>query len=915
MNLRQLRGVLTKSVKMKFPEHRGLVRQLGADSMVLLKNNGALPINRGKVALFGAGAVDTIFCGIFYNYVYTEGEVHVREGLLNNGFTFSTNSWLNKMEKAQKQAEKDYSGNISRIARVFAGMKIHAEELPISVADMAEAILGTDTCIYVARRAYTGKPYDPCDNSYYQLSKVEQENLNLITSSFKNVILVLNTCMMEIAGIAKMKNIKGIIYMGLPGMEAGNSLADILTGTVNPSGRLGSTWAKKHKDYSTCISGTRKTKALSDKEIDYKEGIYVGYRYFDAFDVAPLYPFGYGLSYTTFDLELDYFEASWINIVFRVKVTNTGEHAGRQVVQIYCSFPDGKLDKPYQCLSTFGKTGKLKPGESEELTIKIPIMSLTSFDEETSAWVMEPGDYIFRLGVNSRDTKVCSKLVLDKLTVVKKVTNVMEPTKPLGFLTPPPRQVADTGYIKVASLNSADYNSDKKVVKAQKEFTTYITEGSNYLSYVNNNAYDIPFRIHENIEIVKPCGTATFIDVVKGRVSMEEFVASLSPEILARLVVGDSEESKVDNENRFPFSFSVDKKKLQIAAHTTGQFASTLGIPRVAIADGPSGLHIIGVPCTCFPSPLNMAQTWDMSALVRMGRAYGREMEEYGIDYCLSPALNVCRNPMWNKAYEFFSEDPALAGVLASGFIMGVKRYEGKNVIIKNLATFNQETPDTDVNINVSRRAFGELYLRPFSVCQYVVKPAGFLCSGNRINGTYSSSQKGLINDIVRRDWGFQGFTMSDWGSASDKGEDLHAGCDFIMPGYDPDKLLECMMNVAPTFQPDGYVEEVKKAYLYGSPMIHYEKWGSFILDKNGDAFVTTTVQASTAVSDKALKLQQEGICEIKVESDGSKTITYRGFNRGPYLALGDLQWAVIRSLSEIKNTTAMQELLKKANI
>ncbi len=909
MNLRHLKGVISKNGNLQFPEHRELVRQLGADSMVLLKNNDVLPMIRGRIALFGAGAIDTIFCGYFYNNVNAESAVNVKDGLLNNGFTFTTDSWLNKMEKAVKQAYKD-STTYDRTSDVAEGMNKRVGEVPISVADMAEAILGTETCVYVVRQ-------DPKEdealktNKHYQLSKVEQENLSLVTSSFKNVILVLNSPMMEIAAIARMKNVKAIILMGIPGMEAGNSLSDILTGAVNPNGRLTSTWAKKYKDYSTCQALGRRKKSY-ERELDYKEGIYVGYRYFDAFDVAPLYPFGYGLSYTTFDISVEYFEASWISLMFRVKVTNTGAYPGRQVVQLYCSQPDGKIEEPYQVLCSFAKTGRLKPGESEELTIKVPIMSITSFDEETTAWVMEKGDYLFRIGSSSRDTTLCAKMVLDKFTTVKEVAFAMEPDRELEFLTPPVRATEDTGFIKVASLSGDDYNSQNKRVEPSNEITTYVTEGSNYFSYVNNNSYNMPFRTHEKIDVVRPCGSATFEDVVKGKISLEEFVASLSPEVLARLAVGTADESRIDKEKHFSFSFNRDRRDQLLAGRTTDQFADTLRIPGVTVADGPSGLRINGVATTCFPSPGNMAQTWDVGSMIRMGRAYGREMEANDIDYCLAPALNILRNPMWQRAFELYSEDPALAGIIGAGFIMGVKRYEGRNVIIKNLVTYNQETNSTDVNINISRRAFGEIYLRPFSTCQFMVKPAGFLCSGNKINGMYTSSQRVLNMDIVRADWGFDGFIMSDWGSSSDKGEDIHAGCDLIMPGFDPDKILESMMNVAPSFEEDGYVTVVERAYVFGMPMIRYEEWGSFLPDRHGDAFVTTVVEPGIEINIRALMLQEEGICDITVDDNGYKHLKYKGYNRGAYLPLGDLQRAVMALLSEIKNSASMKKLLDK---
>ena len=912
MNITSLKNLFTQSGGMQFKEHRDIVRGIGADSMVLLKNKDFLPMSKGRVALFGAGAVDTLFCGVFFNYVFTDGNINVKRGLLNNGFTLSTESWLAKMEKAVKQNDKQEK-NLDKERYAYEGRRCNTPEIPISKADLAESILGTNTCIYVLRHGITTSGV--VTEEEYQLSATEKANLQMIVEAFENVVLVLNSNMVELAQIARIKNIKSIILMGLAGMEAGNSLSDVLTGAVNPSGRLTATWAKKYKDYSTCYTPAVLNRNSQNNEIDYKEGIYVGYRYFDTFDVAPLYPFGYGLSYTSFDMKLEYLEASWMVVALRIKVTNTGNHAGRQVVQIYCTQPEGSIEKPYQILVGFGKTGKLKPGEWENVTIKIPIMPLCSFDEETTAWVMEKGDYLLRIGENSRDTVLCGKIVLDRTTIIKRVAKVMEPTKKLEFLVPPKRKEEKASYIMAASLSGDDYNSENKLVELKKDITTYVPEGSNYVSYINENSYTMPSKTHEKVNYVKPCGSATFFDVIKEKVSMEEFVSSLSPEIMARIVVGVVNESKVDSESRFNFNFNIDNKKLGISSRTTSQFSTTLGIPGACIADGPSGLRIEGIPCTCFPAPINMAQTWDMGSMVRMGRAYGREMEYYGIDYTLAPALNIHRNPMRSRAYEFYSEDPTLTGIMGAGFVMGVKRYEGRNVILKNLATYNQESGQTDVNINVSRQAFGEIYLRSFSACQSMIKPAGLLNSGNRLNGLYSSSQRGLNTDIVRSDWGFNGLIMSDWGSLSEKAYDLHAGCDLIMPGFDPDKILEAMMETAPVFGDDGYVTLVQMAYVYGEPMIRYENWGSFMPDKKGKDYVFTTVATNVAVNSKTLKLEKQGLCRIEENPDGSKNITYRGINRGAYLSLGDLQQAVIHILNEIKNTAAMKNLMENAKI
>ncbi len=912
MKLDDIRSKLARVGKMQFEDHRETVRALGSDSMVLLKNSGILPMTRGKVALFGAGAVDTIYCGLFFNYVYTDRNISVKDGLLNNGFTFSTDSWLDKMDKAVKQQDKREKALLKNKDN-YPGKKYEVEEVPISAADIAEAVLGTDTCIYVVRHELVGS--GQLRESEYHFSEVEQANLKLVIDTFENVILVLNTNMLEMTQFSRSKNVKAILFMGIPGMEAGNSLADVLTGAVNPSGRLTATWAKKYKDYSTCYSPSAINKSTKSNELDYKEGIYMGYRYFDTFDVTPLYPFGYGLSYTTFEMKLEYLEASWIAIVLRIKVMNTGEHSGRQVVQVYCTQPNVNMDKPHQILAGFAKTGKLKPGEYEEVTIKIPIMTICSFYEEEPAWVMEKGDYLFRIGSNSRDTVLCGKVVLDRFTIIKKVTKGIDTDKPMEFLEPPVPKEEDTGFIMVASLNGDDYNSANKFVTQKTDISTYVQEGSKYVSYTNNNAYTMPQFGRENVKYVKPCGTSTFFDVVKGKVTVEEFVSSLSPEIMARIVSGTDGDRLINNESRFKFDFTIDKYKRRISANTTSQFSTTLGIPSVNIADGPSGLRIDQVPCTCFPSPMNMAQTWDMGAMVRMGRAIGREMELYEIDYILAPALNVHRNPMRSRAYEFYSEDPTLAGVMGAGLTMGIKRYEGRDVILKNLATYNQESGTADVNINISGRAFGEIYLRAFSVCQFICRPAGLLNSGNRLNGEYTSSIRELNTDIVRSDWGFDGLIMSDWGSLSEKAYDLHAGCDLIMPGFDPDEILKSMMEIAPQFTEDGYVEKVEKNFVYGDPMIQYYKWGSFMPNKHGKNLIKTTVAANIQLNENVLKYQEMGICNIQELPNGDKEITYRGINRGAYLALGDLQQAVINILNTIKTSASMKKLMDSANI
>ncbi|MCR4695592.1 MAG: glycoside hydrolase family 3 C-terminal domain-containing protein [Pseudobutyrivibrio sp.] len=907
MELKGLKNIIFKPSDMPFEEHRQLARGLGADSMVLLKNNGILPINRGKVALFGAGAVDTIFCGNFSNHVFSTGNVDVKTGLENAGFTLTTTTWLQKMTREVRRANKE-DRTLTRELKNEGGKSIHPEELPISVADMAEAVLGTDICIYVIRRETKELQLDDGSKGDYCLTEEENNNLKLISASFKNIILVLNSGLMEIAGVARMKAVKAIVYMGIPGMEAGNALADILTGATNPSGRLADSWAKKFKDYPSCYS-KRPESASDDFEIDYKEGIYVGYRYFDSFDVTPLYPFGYGLSYTTFDISCTYFEASWISVIMKVKVTNTGKEAGRQVVQLYVSQPRGKIDKAYQILVGFGKTGKLKPGESQEIKIKVPIQNLWSFDQETNSFVLEAGEYIFRLGDSSRNTSIVAKIELDKDTCILQGPDVLNCPNKMEFLAPTMPLTEDSSMAILEKLNSEDYNSINNKKELCLVTKTYVPEGSPYQSYTNDNEYSLPYRTREEIIYVKPSASFTFFDVKKDKISLEEFVSSLSDEVLARIVCGDLNESVHKVDNRFKDAVKQYIPATKMAAKTSGQYSASLGIPSVSFADGPSGLHIVGRATTCFPAPMNMAQTWDADEMERMGRAYGREMEYFEVDYCLAPSLNIHRVPMWGRAYEFYSEDPILAGLMGVHFVNGVKRYQGRNVVIKHLACYNQEQKLLVLNINVSKQALAELYFKSFYTCIILGQPGGIMNSVNKINGLYASSQRGLNMDLVRNMWSFKGFIMSEWGTKTEKSMDIHAGCDLIMPGFEPEKILEATESVEPDFDVDGYVKRVEDTFVYGHAMIRYEKWGSFILDREGKDYVSTTVAPNVKMSDRIPKLQEMGLCQV-TEENGEKTITYRGINRHAYLSRGDLQQAAMHILGEIKNSASMEKLI-----
>ncbi|MCM1223665.1 MAG: glycoside hydrolase family 3 C-terminal domain-containing protein, partial [Lachnospiraceae bacterium] len=388
MDMLQLKGLLTGNPgKLPCPENTDLIRRCAAEGIVLLENNGILPLKPGKVALYGAGARGTMYCGTGSGYVFTSHVVTVEEGLLNAGFTLTSADWLKRCaenEKAVNKADK----TLSMMDRRWSGLTILAEEPEITSADIHTA--GADTAIYVIRRN-AGECNDrKAEKGDYYLTDREMQNLKAVASGYPHTVVVLNTCVIDMGFVHEIPGIDAVLYMGLGGMESGNALADVLTGRVNPCGKLTDTIAKRYEDFPT--AGSFADQNGTELHPVYTDGIYVGYRYFDSFGVEPLYPFGYGLSYTDFAMECVCASADWERVSMRVKVTNTGKHPGRQVVQVYASAPEGRLDKPYQELKAYGKTKRLAPGECEELSLTFATEGLASFDEGRSAWVMESGN-------------------------------------------------------------------------------------------------------------------------------------------------------------------------------------------------------------------------------------------------------------------------------------------------------------------------------------------------------------------------------------------------------------------------------------------------------------------------------------------------------------------------------------------
>ena len=859
-----------------FPEHILQARTIAADGMVLLKNeNHTLPAAPQKVALFGAGAVDTVACGTGSGYV-SAPMVNVRQGLENAGFTVTSQAWLERFSEESRRVN-DADTTLSQLDRFFSGMKILIDEVEVTDEDLKSAGEAKLAVYVIRRNAGENGDRDAVKGDYY-LSDREAANLAKVAGFFEKTVVVLNTTVIDANFLYEIPGIDAAVLMSLAGMEGGNALADILTGRKNPAGHLTDTWAKKYSDNpASATFGKNDGQSLQE---DYCEDIFVGYRYFDTFGIEPLFPFGYGLSYTTFDMSLTAFDADWQEARLRVKVTNTGTVSGRAVPQVYVTAPEGRLPKPYQELKGFAKTKELAPGEAELLDIRVPMESLSSYDEEKAAFVMEPGRYLFRLGEHSRHTVVAAQISLDEESVLRQVRNEVRPDHEIEFLTPPARREVEASPSHIVSLKAKDCPT---------------VDGA-----CHTREADQLNRQH--FAAAESAPEATLIDVKEGRVSLDSFVKSLEPEVLFRLVAGSAFETPYETKSRLKKPVHLVNGPTSSGA-TSKIFTESLAIPELRMTDGPAGLHLGFCQTTCNPVGILIAQTFDCEEARLYGEGIGKELGFYHQAVILGPGMNIHRDPLCGRAFEYFSEDPLLTGAIGAASVMGVQKTPGVGVSIKHFCCNNQEQDRPITNATVSERALREIYLKGFEMTVRQANPMTVMSSYNCVNGTHTSSHYELLTEVLRGEWGFKGLVMTDWGSQSQKPYDIHAGNDLIMGGYRSDFLAAAYYGKEPEFAEDGYVKSIDYPIYGGFMTDHVEFWNSFEPGPKGTDTVAVKVAAGVPLNGKIAALAEQGTAAVTENADGSRTVIYRGVNRGKWLDLDDMRACAARVLNMIMHS------------
>ncbi|MBR6395433.1 MAG: glycoside hydrolase family 3 protein [Lachnospiraceae bacterium] len=688
------------------------VRELAQEGIVLLKNEGALPVQEGKkVSVFGRIQHDWFYVGYGSGGdVHAPYEIGFFEGLKNAGITY--NESLKKIydtwcEKEENEADHGFWGN----------WPYYHEEMPLSDEIVDKARKESDMAFVIIGRAAGEDRENKLEEGSYYLTKTEKDMLYKVTKAFDKTVLIMDCGNVIDLSFTKDYRINAIVYAWQLGQENANALGNILSGKVSPSGKLCDTVANSYSDYPSAANFGGK--AFNE----YAEGIYVGYRHFVSLAKDKiLYPFGFGLSYTTFNIDVK--EATERSV--KCTVTNTGKYAGKEVVQVYIKAPKGKLLKSEKVLAGYAKTKLLNPGESEEVTISYEPYDYASFDAEgiagfKNAFVLEAGKYIVFAGNDCINNRQVCEFTVDKNTLVRQCLDISKETR------------------------------KERILKGLPE--------------------EIPYTGDKGIKLA---------DVKNGKHTMKEFLAQLSDEDLCDINRG---EGGMGSELGTPGN-----------AGAYGGITESLrskGIPAIITADGPAGLRVRRFT-TLLPCGSAIACSFNETLTEEVFTLVGKEAVHFKIDVNLAPGMNIHRNPLCGRNFEYYSEDPFLSGHIAAAVVRGIQK-GGAVACPKHFACNNQEYNRNYNDSRVGLQALREIYLKNFEYCVRLGKPGNIMTSYNKINGVWSHYNYELATTILREEWKYEGLVITDWWmrksvspefpKIKDNAYRIRAQVDVLMPG------------------------------------------------------------------------------------------------------------------------------------
>ncbi|MBQ6316035.1 MAG: glycoside hydrolase family 3 protein [Oscillospiraceae bacterium] len=747
--------------------HAELVRRLAPECTVLLKKDGQFPLAAPQeIALFGSGARYTVKGGTGSGEVNSRYSVTVEQGLERAGFTVTSKGWLDAYDAVRQAAKKDFFRAIRDRAKrnhTLAAMEGMGAIMPEPEYQLPLRGSG-DTAVYVLSRiSGEGSDRKPIKGDIL-LSDTERRDILLLNEQYEKFMLVLN-----VGGpvdLSPVQNVKNILLLSQLGANTGDVFADLLLGKSYPSGKLTTTWAS-WEDYPQLGTFGDQDEAL------YREGVYVGYRYFDTVGKEPLFPFGFGLGYTDFETKIDAADDKSVTVT----VTNVGGYKGKEVVPVYLAPPAEKLDKPLRQLAAFRKTRELAPGESETLTVPYALRDAASYDEAQAAWILEQGDYTVLVGHTPAVT-----LRLDRTVKLQQLRNALG--KPDWADWKPEQPLEARKAENVIPISAESLPTETVVYDAKAEVEPQIAALSDEeLISLNIGAFDPKGGMGSMI------GNASMS--VAGAAGETAHVADLPFLVMADGPAGlrISRQYYKDEKGVHALGDTMPETILELLTPLQRRFMSLLTPKPKKTAE------IREQYCTAIPIGTAIAQSWDLPLAETFGNLVGDEMERFGVHLWLAPALNIHRDIRCGRNFEYYSEDPLIGGKFAAAITRGVQKHPGCGTTIKHFTVNNQEYNRIGVNSQVSERAMREIYLRGFEICVRESQPHALMTSYNLLNGTHTSERRDLITDVLRAEWGFAGIVMTDWviGSISQVKEPRYrnalsehvaaAGGDLFMPG------------------------------------------------------------------------------------------------------------------------------------
>ena len=726
-------------------EMQSTLRRVAAEGAVLLENNGILPLAEGtKVSLFGR---------VQHNWFYTG---YGSGGDVNRPYAVNLIEGIRNCDKLilnetlAHKYEKWCSENIINDS-VWGMWPRYYPEMPVDDITVASASKETDCAVVVIGRSSGEDRENVLEKGSYYITDDEKKLLDSVTKSFDKVIVLLNIgSIIDMSWLDRYNDkLSAVMIVWQGGMESGNAVADLLCGNVSPSGKLTSTIAYAYSDYPCA-------KSFGGKEYNYYyEDIYVGYRYFETFGKEKVrYPFGYGLTYSDFDVKCNNVSASDSGFAFDLTVKNTGRRDAKGSYQLYLRKPVGKLGNPLRSLVAFGKTKNISPDESEEMTADVSFYQLASYDEcgktgNKSSYVIEKGEYEFYLGTDVRNAEKVFSYYHDETTVYEELSECVPPEAPFGVLT---AKEKDGRIVPVTqNCNGMTRNLKERILSSLPEA--------------------IPFTGDMGYKLA---------DVKSGRVTMEQFVAQLDNNELEALTRGD-------------FTMGSKLGTPGNAAVFCGVLQSLRdkGIPAVSTSDGPSGIRL-RASCSLIPIGTLLASTFDTDAVKEVYSLVSLEMKEKGSDVLLAPGMNIQRSPLCGRNFEYYSEDPYLTGKIGAAAVNGIQNSDG-SACPKHFACNSQEYKRTTNDSRVSERALREIYLKGFEICIKEAKPRNIMTSYNKVNGVWSYFNYDMCTSILRNEWKYEGNVMTDWWTKKGRSPDfkdvrdqayrVRAQVDVLMPG------------------------------------------------------------------------------------------------------------------------------------